>query len=89
MDICPSTSLVFPSSSMTRVEKVFWSPNLLMSGFLLSYATFDPLGYKALLSPSNKALLKLSCKALFETELRRSLETGLLHGSLKLSYKAP
>ena len=25
MDICPSTSLVFLSSSMTRVEKVFWS----------------------------------------------------------------
>ena len=63
MDIRPSTSLVFPSSSMTRVEKVFWSPNLLMVGFLLSYVALDRLGYKDLLSPSNKALLKLSCKA--------------------------
>ena len=88
MDIRPSTSLVFPSSSMTRVEKVFWSPNLLMGGFLLSYAALDWLGYRALLSPSNKALLRLSCEALFETELRCSLETPELHGSLKLSYKA-
>ena len=89
MDIRPSISLVFPSSSMTRVEKVFWSPNLLMAGFLLSYAALDRLGYKALLSLSNKAPLKMSCKALFETELRCSFETELLHGSLKLSYKAP
>ena len=87
MDIRPSISLVFPSSSMTRVENIFWSPNLLMAGFLLSYVTLDRLGYKALLLPSNKALLRLSCaaplklsykallklgyKALFETELSR------------------
>ena len=77
MDICPSTSSVFPSSSMTHVEKVFWSPNLLMVGLLLSYATLDQLGYKALLLPSNKALLKMSCKDLFETELRCSLEIEL------------
>ena len=89
MDIRPSTSLVFPSSSMTRVVKVLWSPNILMVGFLLSYAALDRRGYRALLSPSNKALLKLSCKALFETKLRCSFETELLHGSLKLSYKAP
>ena len=63
MEISPSTSLVFPSSSMTRVEKVFWSSNLLMVGFLLSYAALNLLGYKALLSLSNKVLLKLSCKA--------------------------
>ena len=63
MDIRPSTSLVFPSSSMTHVEKVLWSPNLLMVGFLLSYAALDRLGYKALLSPGNKDILKLSCKA--------------------------
>ena len=68
---------------------VFWSPNLLMVEFLLSYAALDRLGYKDLLSPSNKALLKLSYKALIEIELRCSLETELLHGSLKLSYKAP
>ena len=89
MDIRPYTSLVFLSSSMTRVEKVLWSPNLLMAGFLLSYAALGQLGYKTHLSPINKALLKLSCKALFEIELRCSLETELLHGSLKLSYKAP
>ena len=63
MDIRPSTFLVFPSSSMTRVGKVFWSPNLLMVGFLLSYVALDRLGYKALLSTSNKSLFKLSCKA--------------------------
>ena len=69
MDICSSTSLVSPSSFMTCVEKVFWSPNLLMAKFLLSYAALDRLGYKA--------LSKLSCKALFETELRYSLEIEL------------
>ena len=63
MDIRPSTSLVFPSSSMTHVEKVLWSTNLLMDGFLIRYAALDRLGYKALLLPSNKAFLKLSCKA--------------------------